>query len=146
MRTMSICILMAWLSLTAALCDAQRLTGQSDTFDGSLINTARWNVSTPLGGSTVTQNGALFVTSPTDTDGKFSNTPFGFSDTPGLFGPGAGVGSRYKLSGDFDVQVDFSGFSVPPSNTEFTQAFFNVYQDAGNQIHIKRIQIGRAHV
>ena len=108
---------------------------QSDTFTGAAINPVKWEVSAPLGASTVTQDNALFVTS----DG----TPGTFSTTPGLFGPGAGVGSRCVLSGNFDIQASFSGLSAPA--TDFTQAFFTVYQDARNQLHIKRILGGGAH-
>jgi hypothetical protein len=101
----------------------------SDTFSGSTINSTRWEISSPLGSSTVTQNNGLFLTS----DG----TGASFPDTPGLFGPGAGVDSKCMLKGDFDIQVDFNALSAPGPN--FTMAFFNVYQDANNQLHIKRI-------
>ena len=60
------------------------------------------------------------------------------SNTPGIFGPGAGISLRRKLSGDFDIQVDFTNFSGP--SVDFVQAFFNVYQDQDNQLHIKRIR------
>lgn len=101
-----------------------------DTFDGTAMNPLEWLVSAPLGASTVTQNDALFLTS----DG----TPGTFCNTPGIFGPGAGIASRKKLSGDFDVQVDFRDFSGP--NVDHIQAFFQIYQDQGNQLHIKRIR------
>ena len=48
---------------------------------------------------------------------------------PGIFGPGAGISLRRELSGDFDIQVDFTNFSGP--SVDFVQAFFNVYQDSG---------------
>ena len=45
---------------------------------------------------------------------------------------------RRTLSGDFDIQVDFTAFTGPSVN--YVHAFFNVYQDQGNQLHIKRIR------
>ena len=103
---------------------------QIDTFDGNVIDSQKWEISGPLGASTVTQNNALILTS----DGSGA----GFCNTPGLFGPGAGVALRRKISGDFDLQVDFSSFVGSSAN--FTQAFFNIYQDPDNQLHIKRIR------
>ena len=123
-------ILSASLVLAGLFLNTAELKAQSDTFDGTVIDPLNWEVSAPLGNSTVTQNGALFLTS----DGTFG----AFCNTPGLFGPGAGIALRKKLSGDFDIQVDFSGFSGP--NQDFVQAFFNVYQDQNNQLHIKRIR------
>ena len=113
----------------AATSDLLGPAALSDTFTGAVIDSAKWEVSAPLGASTVTQDNALLVTS----DGTLGT----FSTTPGLIGPGAGVGSRCVLSGNFDIQASFSALSAPATN--FTQAFFNVSQDAQNQLHIKRL-------
>jgi hypothetical protein len=99
----------------------------SESFDGTVIDSQKWVVNAP-GASTVNQNGALFLTS----DGTLGNYCF----TPGNFGPLVGVALRTKLAGDFDVQVDFSDLAAE----NFVQAFLQVYEDADNQLHIKRIR------
>lgn len=101
----------------------------SDAFTGTELDAAKWDVTAPLGNSTVMQNDALLTTN----DGTTGT----FGTMPGLFGPGAGVGSRCQLTGNFDVEVKFSGFSAGPGG--FTQAFVGLYQDGDNQLHIKRI-------
>ena len=110
---------------------------QSDTFDGTVLDTDKWEVSDPLIGGSVTQNDALYVT----TDGF---EPGGWCFTPGHFGGGAGVAMKRKLSGDFDIQVDFSDFNG--GYDAYTQAFLCVYQDAtdtwrGDQFSIKRMRV-----
>jgi hypothetical protein len=104
--------------------------GQSDSFDGTVIDETKWEVAMS-DGSTVIQNEALFITCGNSPDPEFPNTP-------GLFGPGSGIGSRCKLSGDFDIQVDFFGYTPVPE-LNWSQLFFNVYQDPTTQLHIKRI-------
>jgi hypothetical protein len=101
----------------------------SDTFAGSSLDSTKWEISGPLGASTVTQDGGLLLTN--------NGTEGTFPETPGLFGPGAGVGSKCKLNSDFDLEVRFRGFSA--SGRDFAMAMLNVYQDANNQLHIKRI-------
>ena len=96
------------------------------TFDGTIIDTETWEVSAPLGDSTVTQNDELLLTSD-GTGGAFCNTP-------DLRGPGAGIALRRRLAGDFDIQVDFRNFSGRGA------VYFNVYQDPSNQMHIKRLR------
>lgn len=102
----------------------------SDAFDGTSIDTDQWEVVVPSDASSVIQDDALFLTN----DGAAG----AFSNTPGNRSPGAGVGSVCKLSGDFDIQVDFRDFSGP--DADWSQAFFSVYQDAANQAAIKRIR------
>jgi len=104
-------ILLASLVLAGFFLHTVEVKAQSDTFDGTVIDLLKWEMSAPLGASTVTQNNALLLSS----DGSFGV----FCNTPDLFGPGAGLALRKKLSGDFDIHVDFSGFSGP--NVNFVQ-------------------------
>ena len=76
--TLSALLVFAVLLLSTAALNAQVLI---DTFDGTVIDPLRWEVSAPLGDSTVTQNDTLSLTS----DGTVGT----FCNTPGLFGPGA---------------------------------------------------------
>jgi hypothetical protein len=99
----------------------------TDSFDGSLLDTNRWSALLPLGG-TFTVNDALILTNDS-TSGSFCHTP------GSGYAVGTGVGSRRKLTGDFDISVDFSGIHGPQAN--FTQAFFTVHQDLNNEAHIK---------
>jgi hypothetical protein len=115
---------------------ASRTHTQSDTFDGTVLDTDKWVVTSPLIGGSVTQNDALYLT----TDGI---SPSGFCFAPEAFGGGPGIGMRRKLGGDFDIQVDFRDFDGAYDGA--TQAFFQIYQDGdfawrGNQLHIKRIR------
>jgi PKD repeat protein len=120
-------VALAGLALTfwAAVASAQ-----SDGFAGTTLNASLWQVSSPLLGSTVSVNNNLGIAS----DGTIGAFPAACE----LFGPGAGIGTQYRFSGDFDIQVSFSAFSAPAGVA--TQAFFNIYQDAANQLHIKRLQ------
>lgn len=110
-------------------------TCAGDSFDGNVVDALQWEKSAPLAGSTITQNDALFITS----DG----TAGGFCYRPQSFGPGAGLALRKRLAGDFDIQVEFSGFSgTNVGDGRFTQAHFDIYQDRNHQLHIKRIRGG----
>lgn len=55
---------------------ASRTHAQSDTFDGTLLDTDKWEVSSPIIGGSVTQNDALYLT----TDGF---EPANWCFTPG---------------------------------------------------------------
>jgi hypothetical protein len=113
---------LATFSINAAV---PRFNG--DTFDGTVLDTLTWEVSSPLGFSTVTQNQELLITS----DGSGG----AFCHTPELFGPGAGIALRKRLVGDFDIQVDFRNFQGSAPNYA---AYLNIYQDQSHQLHIKR--------
>jgi hypothetical protein len=117
---------LAALSLFVVITSTQAYTLR-ETFDGNVINSEEWEINAP-GASTVSQNDALFITS----DGTLLNCCF----TPKNFGPLAEIALRTKLAGDFDIQVDFSDLAAE----NFIQAFLHVYQDADNQLHIKRIR------
>ena len=109
---------------------------QSDTFDGTILNTSQWIIASPIIGGSVTQNDALYLT----TDGQ---EPSHFCFSPEAFGGGPGIGLRKKLAGDFDIQVDFRDFDATYDN--YTQVFFQIYQDGdfnwrGNQLHMKIIR------
>ena len=112
---------------------ASRTHAQSDTFGGTVLDTDKWKVSSPIVGGSVTQNDALYLT----TDGV---EPAAFCFAPETIGAGPGIGMRRKLTGDFDIQVDFRDFNGLLGG--YTQAFFGIYQDGdfawrGNQFHIK---------
>ncbi len=109
---------------------------QSDSFDGTILNSNNWAVPSPIIGGSVTQNNAIYLT----TDGT---EPSQFCWSPESFGGGPGIGMRRKLAGDFDIQVDFRDFNAAYDG--YTQAFFQIYQDGdfswrGNQLHIKIIR------
>jgi hypothetical protein len=110
---------------------ASRTQAQSDNFNGTVLNTSKWEVSSGIIGGSITQNDALYLT----TDGF---EPGGWCFTPGHVGGGVGVAMRRKLAGDFDIQIDFRDFDGAYSTA--TQAFIFVYQDALNQGGIKRLR------
>lgn len=97
------------------------------TFDGTVLDTEMWEITQPLGASTIVQDDAIYLTS----DGTYGYFP----SQPYHIGPGVGISTRWALVGDFDIRVDYGGFDEPV----YTQAFFNIYQDPDNAIHIKRI-------
>ncbi len=124
-------------ALTAAEIQAIHLADTSGkcrsaiyTFDGSVLDLDQWRVSEPLTDVSISQSDALFLV---------NNGGGGtFCFTPGNFGPGVGAALRRKLSGDFDIQVAFRDFSGP--HEDHVQAFFQVFQDPNNQLHVKRIR------
>ena len=125
-------LLFTFLALAGFLFNTSTSRAQvfTETFDGTELDLSNWEISAPLDGSTVSQDDELLLMND-DTFGSFCNTD-------GLFGPGVGIALRHKLTGDFDIQVDFSGFAG--IGVDWVQAFFNVFQDMENQLHIKRIQ------
>jgi hypothetical protein len=95
----------------------------NDTFDGTSLDTTIWMDVSYLGGKVI-QNGRLIFT----TDGSQK-------------GSCAMVKSKWKLKGDFDIQVDFQirddwGY---PKNDHSNGAWFGVYI-AGERYHITRIR------
>jgi len=117
---------------------AMLLTANSDTalandsFDGAVIDVEKWEVAFK-DGSIVTQNDALFMFHNGEASAKWDYA-IGLES----FAPAAGVVSKWRLSGDFDIQVDFSQFSAAAVN--HGQAFFNIFQDVDNALHIKRMR------
>lgn len=102
---------------------------EQDTFGSGALDLTRWEVNAPLNRSRVVQAGGYLHCI---SDGSYASPCFASS----VFGPGAGVGRRQKLVGDFDVQVQFSGWS--PGATGASSAFLNLWQDSNNQFHVKR--------
>jgi hypothetical protein len=96
-----------------------------DAFDGATLDEATWEKSNPLNGSTVSQENGELVTTSDGTNGYFCANPNGWT-------PGQGVALRQRVSGDFDIQVDFRDFSGVGA------VYFNVYQDSSNELQIKR--------
>jgi hypothetical protein len=126
-------------ALTAAEVQAIHAAGSAGkcsdsiyTFHGNVLDLGQWRVSSPLGNATVTQDDAIDISN----NGGSGTYCF----TPGNFGPGAGIALRRKIAGDFDIQVAFRDFAGPYA--DHVQAFLQVYQDPGNQVHIKRIRGG----
>jgi hypothetical protein len=72
------------------------------------LNASAWEVSAPLDYSTWGRESGGDGLLLTNYGGGGA-----FCYAPELIGPGVGVALRHKLSGDFDIQVDFKGFSGP---------------------------------
>jgi hypothetical protein len=130
--SLSLFIAITVVSLSMVLPANSKTALADDSFDGVMIDTEKWEAAF-RDGSSVVQNDALFVSH----DGAES-AKWDYASGLESFAPAAGVVSKWKLSGDFDIQVDFSQFSAAP--VSYGQAFFSIFQDDMNALHIKRIR------
>ncbi len=106
-------------------CNYDRAPAQTpnDSFDGTMLDETKWR-SNSYGGGVVAQAGRLVLS----TDGRQASSS-------------AKIQSRWRLDGDFDIQVDFQlgeGWS-PPANEHLDGAFFGVIID-GQSYHITRLR------
>jgi endonuclease/exonuclease/phosphatase family metal-dependent hydrolase len=116
------------LSLTpipVAKCNYERRPAlpPNDTFDGTTLDETKWRLNS-YGGGVVTQDGRLIMS----TDSRQASSS-------------AKIQSRWRLEGDFDIQVDFQlgeGWD-PPANDHLDGAFFGVIID-GQSYHITRLR------
>ena len=99
-----------------------RLLACSDTFSGTNLNADRWRVAynnTTIGtvdfvGTEVRQNDGLLLAYPIGyTDAGVASTQQNWSDPYGIYGyMNFGIELRNLISGDFDIQLEFSDFQA----------------------------------
>jgi mannan endo-1,4-beta-mannosidase len=109
-------------ALGSMVISTEPLPDPNDNFDGTVLNTAKWQVQVD-GGGNVNQDGRLIFST-------FDSSAFST----------AGVSSTWSLSGDFDIQVDYeigAGWRVP-SNDHLDGAVLGV-SIAGADYHLTHI-------